>query len=709
MTFYFDFETRCAVPISHGLDKYLRACEPIILTYAFDDRPVQITTDKERMRDVLRLAISRNEIFIAHNAAFDWGAAYYGLGMAIPLDLLRCTRAQAYAHGLPGSLDLLPRVLRVAEEDQKLGAAGKRGIQLFCIPKADGGYNDSVSHPAEWAEFCGYAVQDTAALRATHRKLPTHNYTGDALKWYALDQLVNWRGFRLDKPLAVAARNILELAKGRHGQEISAATEGNVGAATQRKRLLDYLNTRYGAMLTDLRAATVREMLEQDDLEPGLRFLLEARLEAAKSSGAKYGRGLTLVGPQERLRWTHQCFGAGRTGRDSHKGFQPGNLARQSMKSRYISEIVIPAILNGTALDNPLLVGGPNTACANALRASIVAAPGNELVDADFSNIESRVLAWLAAETYALDLYRSGADLYKLWFSEKFNIPYEEVTDVQRQIAKVVALSMGFLGGVGAFVPMAATYNLDLDSLPDLVIPRATAKQVAKATAAWEKAFLKGEEFHFDLEARVYIACDILKQAYRETNANIFKTGYAVGKAVTDAIKTPGTAYDVARCRIWATATALLIKLPDGSRLTYFNPQVHQTKERDPVSGKESVRESTSYMTARGKTWKREFAWAGLYWENIVQATANRLLRLAALRVHADTLTVPAISQYLDKLPEHARTAIVLRIHDSLTLDTPVGAYSVDRLVKQMCILPSWATGLPVAASGWCSPRYGKW
>lgn len=707
MPFYFDFETRCAVPISRGNDLYLRACEPIILTYAQDDEPVQITTDKGEMRHVLELAIKRTTTFVAHNAGFDWGAAYFGLGVTIPLASLRCTRAQAYAHGLPGSLDLLGPVLRVAEDDQKLGAAGKRGIQLFCIPNADGSFNSAVSHPAEWVEFCDYAVRDTGALRAIFKKLPTHNYTGVALDWFALDQRVNWRGFRFDKPLAVAARSLLELAKERHGRDISAATGGEVLQATQRKRLLDYLNKRYGADLDNLRAATVRELLEQDDIEPGLRFLLEARLEAAKSSGAKYGRGLTLVGPQERLRWTHQCFGAGRTGRDSHKGFQPGNLARQSMKSRYISEIVIPSILDGSALDNSLLVGGPNTACANALRASIIAAPGNELVDADYSNIESRVLAWLAAETYALDLYRTGADLYQLWYSEKFNVPYEEVTYEQRQIAKVVALSMGFLGGVGAFIPMAAAYNLDLDTLPDLVLPHAPPRQIAKATQAFNRALLKDE--HFDLEADVYIACDVLKQAYRETNANIFKTGYAVGKAVTDAIKSPGTSHDVARCRIWANGTALLIQLPDGSRLTYFQPQIHRTEETDPVTGKKSVRESTSYMTARGKQWRREFAWAGLYWENIVQATANRLLRLGALRVQADALTVPAIAAYMAKLPEHARTPIVLRIHDSLTLDVPKGSYPVKRLIEQLCILPDWARGLPIAAAGWTNERFGKW
>jgi DNA polymerase bacteriophage-type len=707
MTFYFDFETRSRVGIHEGTDKYVRDCEPLILTFARDDEPVQLSTDPRDMEAVLEGAVLDREPMVAHNASFDFGVATHALHLRIPVELLRCTRAQAYAHGLPGALDALCKVLGIPLSESKDAAAGKSGIKLFSIPDSGGRFRDPADYPVEWAAFCSYAVSDTAALRAVHRKLPSHNYVGEALRWFALDQLINWRGFRLDKPLARAARDLLELAKERHGHEIAVRTDGAVSAATQRGRLLEYLNRHYGAALGDMRAATLRDLLDTDDLEPGLRWLVEARLEAAKSSGAKYGRGLQLVGPQDRIRFAHQVFGAGRTGRDSHKGYQPGNMVRQSMKAQYVSDIVIPAIFDGSALDAEELVGGPNTACANALRGAIVAAPGNELVDADFSNIESRLAGWLAAEEEMLRRYRAGEDLYKAWYAKKFHVPIEEVTDAQRQIAKVVYLSMQFLGGVGAFVPMAATYNLDLDSLPDLIIPHAPERQYTKAERAWGKALLKGEDF--ELEPRVYIACDILKQAYREDNANIFKTGYAVGSAVTDAIRTPGTLHEIAKCKIWATGTALLIQLPDDSRLTYFQPRIHEERVKDLETGEESVREYTSFMSAQGKQWHRKSAWAGLYWENIIQAIANRLLRLAAERIHADTLAVPAIAAYLARLPEHARTAIVLRVHDSLTLDIPVDSYSVERMIHLMCILPAWAKDFPVAAAGWQNARYGKW
>lgn len=720
VTLFFDTETRCEVPIAHGTDRYVRACTPMIATYAFDDRDVEIATflDRPDCRElILPPSVAHylmygdlSDIIVAHNAPFDYGVVTYGLGIETDIRRWRCTRTQAYAHGLPGSLELLGDVLEIPFSDRKSGE-GQRLIQTFCAP----GFVEPESRPEDWLNFCDYAKQDTTALRRVYRALPAHNFRGEAIAFWHLDQLTNWRGFRLDTKLAVAARALLERAKERHGKEIMVATAGEVQRATQRSKLLDFLNRKYEAALPNLRAATIRDTLEQDDIEPGLRFLLESRLEAAKSSGAKYGRGLSSLGPQERLRHTHQCFGAGRTQRDSHKGFQPGNMARPSMDAEYIDDIVIPAILDGSAYDPDvaLLVGGPNTACANALRGSIIAAPGNELLDADFSNIESRTLAWLAAAHSSLARYRAGEDLYKAWYAEKFGVPIEEVTYAQRQISKVVALSMGFLGAVGAFVPMAANYHLDLDTLPALVLPGASAPQLSKANKAWERAALTGcgednDEGDFGLEREVYMSCALLVQAFRTGNSEVFKVGHELGQAVIDAIENPGVAYEVAHCKVWKSPTALLIQLPDGSRLIYFGARVHTERSVDFITGKTEFRKSTSYMTARGVQWRREKAWAGLYWNNVTQAIANRLLRAAALRIHADTLTVPAIAEYLARLPAHARTAIVLRWHDSLTLDVPKGSYPLERMLAQMNILPTWAAGLPIATEGWSNERYGK-
>src|SRR5688572_17508912 len=225
------------------------------------------------------------------------------------------------------------------------------------------------------------------------------------------------------------------------------ATNDEVWAATQRERLKKYLAA-HGLQLPNMRASTISEWLEHDDISPELRFLLEARLEASKSSGAKYRRGLEMVGEGSRIRYGIRFSGAGRTGRFSGRGFQPHNMQRPTtyhlkpdggrskkpVKADFILGTLVPGIKAGKVLNNELTYGGPNEACANALRCAIVAAPGNELVVADWSNIESRVLAWIAEETWKLDAYRAldrgeGEDLYKLLFSQFFGKPVDAVDD----------------------------------------------------------------------------------------------------------------------------------------------------------------------------------------------------------------------------------------------------------------------------------------
>ena len=75
---------------------------------------------------------------------------------------------KAYAHGFPGSLDEVGRILGLPQDKAKLGD-GKRLIHRFCKPapsnhKAD--RYDRLSHPEEWARFIDYAARDIDAMRA---------------------------------------------------------------------------------------------------------------------------------------------------------------------------------------------------------------------------------------------------------------------------------------------------------------------------------------------------------------------------------------------------------------------------------------------------------------------------------------------------------------------------------------------------------------
>ena len=77
------------------------------------------------------------------------------------------------------------------------------------------------------------------------------------------------------------------------------------------------------------------------------------------------------------------------------------------------------------------------------------AADGCVLVDADYSQIELRVLAALAQDEAMLDAFNNGVDIHTVTASQVFNMPQELVTPLMRSRAK--AVNFGIVYGIGAF------------------------------------------------------------------------------------------------------------------------------------------------------------------------------------------------------------------------------------------------------------------
>jgi DNA polymerase len=731
---FIDVESRCALDINVGTDRYTRAAECRIVTYAFAVGSVKIWYPyKHPIPPDLKSALDEPEfLLIAHNSSFDRLVLARSLGLYTPISRWRCTMAAASAHGLPGSLEALGKVCGLTTDEGKL-VDDKGLIHTFCSPQpATGKYVEPEDAPVEWARFCAYAIRDTEALRTLFNRMPQTNYAGVNLRSWLLDQLINERGFGFDVKLATAASDFLDQAREASRKVMRANTEDQIGSATQAKKLLAYVRSKYGIDIESMKAGDVREYLESDELDPVLRTVLEERLEAGKSAGAKFKRGLGLVGPENRIRHWSRWSGAGRTGRHSAKGVQPHNLPRPAVTVRRppghvhagrieletvsadtIDNIVIPGIVSGAALKNFLC--GPFEAASIALRHSFVAAPGNELVVGDFKNIESVITAWLAGETAQLEAFQfsfdnpkdKSKDPYRILAGKMLGKAPETVTDSERQMGKVSILAFGFGGGVAALVNMTIAYQMDIEPLAAIVLPTATPEQLEKANKAWERAFLLGEDF--ELERSAYMACDVLKQAYRTANPAINKMRYDLSDAILEAVADKnGTVYQVARCKVWCNASFLVIELPSGRRLLYASPILKQEEVPDPLGGKPWRSRYVTYLTVRGRHWRRERAWSGLFVENIVQAVANDVLRAAMLRVHDDTLTVPEIAAYLATLEPYARTGIVLHVHDEIGVETPKGSYSEERLLSVMKIKEPWMVGLPISADIWAHSRYGK-
>ena len=83
------------------------------------------------------------------------------------------------------------------------------------------------------------------------------------------------------------------------------------------------------------------------------------------------------------------------------------------------------------------------------IRNMFVAAPGMVLVDADYSQIELRLLAHISGDQAMQEAFLSGEDFHAVTASKVFNVPLEEVTSTLRSRAK--AVNFGIVYGISAF------------------------------------------------------------------------------------------------------------------------------------------------------------------------------------------------------------------------------------------------------------------
>jgi DNA polymerase len=297
--------------------------------------------------------------------------------------------------------------------------------------------------------------------------------------------------------------------------------------------------------------------------------------------------------------------------------------------------------------------GPPMSVFADLLRAMIVAKPGHDLLAADLSAIEGRVLAWLAGEQWKIEAYRNGGDLYKIAYGKAFNIAPDKVTKDQRQLGKVMELALGYQGGVGAFQTMARGYGV---KIPD--------KQA-----------------------------DELKLAWRKSNPKIKTFWYALEDAAIQAVEEPNTVVHVNKIAYRKEGSFLFCRLPSGRTLTYPYPRLKDKKmpwtdmHGEPVYRQAIVYRGTDPLT---KAWTDQDFYGGLAAENVTQAVARDILAEGITRCEANGYPV------------------VLHVHDEIVTEVPKDYGSIEELERMMSTPPPWAPDLPLAAEGWRGSRYRK-
>ena len=684
---YLDMETYSELDLRKvGSQRYTRECSVLLLSWAVDDGPVLTwdATGVSMLPGALHAAFRDPTVELcAHNAAFDRNVLKHALGYDVPVERWHCTMAQALAHGLPGGLAALGDVFDM--RDRKLSDGGAL-IHLFCKPQPATRLVRRATretHPARWADFVRYCERDVVAMRDLRTAMPMWNYmpgSPERLLWN-LDQRINDHGFAVDLELAQAAMLAAQVAATASKREVATLTHGAVASASQRDRLLEYARRIHGAQLGDLRAPTLGKQLAALDLPEDLRTLLELRAEAATASTAKYA-AVVNAAVGGRLRGTMQWCGAARTGRWAHRQFQPGNLKRPDRDMPHEVVEHLTAATKAGVLG--LAHAEPMRALANCVRGCIVAPPGSKLVISDLSNIEGRVLAWLADERWKLDAFASydkgtGADLYKLAYSRAMRVELTDVGPYQRQIGKTMELALGYAGGVGAFVTLATALGLDLDELASAVLAAAApaAVEQARGLHAW---YVRMKRSTYDLEPRVWIACEVLKSAWREAHGATVALWALLQAAVERALDEPGVTHKAGRwLRVRASGDWVRVRLPSGRQLCYMHMQ------RDAGA--------LSFMGVNQFTrkWSRLRTYGGSLVENACQAVARDTMALAM---------APAMELGYQ---------VVLTVHDELVTETADDdTHTVRELSTVLSTTPGWAPGLPLAAAGFETYRYRK-
>lgn len=314
------------------------------------------------------------------------------------------------------------------------------------------------------------------------------------------------------------------------------------------------------------------------------------------------------------------------------------------------------------------------------LRKAITAPEGSVLVVGDLSQIEPRVLAWLADYDTLLNIFQAGGDPYATFGAGMFNIPgmTKDSHPVERQSAKSALLGCGYQLGWASFAAQLLTGFL---GAPPKRYTKAEARQLG-VTARDVDVFLGSEHNVKAMEAIPHscsaqellihcLAAQAIITRYRGT-AQPVVTLWSLFQNLISHSLFKGNEYRH-KCLTFRKEE---IVLPNGMSLRYPDLQPEGDGRR------------IQWTYADGK--KRSKLYAGKITNNVVQGTARIVMTDGMLRI--------------DK-----RYPVAGTVHDEAIAVAPESEAEEAKkwVLAQMTIEPSYLPGIPLSASGGVHKRYG--
>lgn len=649
-----DIETKSSVDIGKaGLYKYAQSedFEILLLAYRFDDDPVKIVdfTAGEKLPEHVEQALS-DPVVIKHafNAAFEV-YCLSAAGYDTDIDQWQCTMIHSMYCGYPASLEAAGKALGLPEDKQKL-ATGKALIRYFCKPckptKSNGGRTWNLPHhdPDKWELFKEYCMQDVVTENTIEGMLSAFPVPESEWWQWRNDTWMNTAGVRADRALIDGAIYIDTVSR----QELIDRSKDITGLDNPNsvQQLLPWLCGHAGHDIPNLQKATIADELEKD-IPDDVREILLIRQQLGKTSVKKYAAMAESMGADDRIRGISQFYGANRTGRWSGRLVQLQNLPRNYIKTLNSARNLIRT---GNYEGVKMIYGNIPDTLSQLIRTAFIPEAGCKFVVADFSAIEARVIAWLAGETWANEVFASHGKIYEATASQMFHVPVEKIVKgnpeyALRQKGKVATLALGYQGSPNALISQGALkMGLTEEELPEIVEKwRASNPHIVDMWRKLEQA-----------------ALHVVK--YGEPLALYGLTMRLEG--------------DLRYGHLYLT-----IELPSGRKLFYVKPFL-----KENAFGKSAVH---FYGVGVNKKWQPDSTYGGKLTENIVQAIARDCL----------AVTIQRLVELGHK--------IVFHVHDEVIIEAPMEV-TVEEVTNVMAQPISWAPGLVLKGAGFECEFYQK-
>ena len=442
--FFVDIETFSSEDlVRKGVYKYAshESTEILMMAYACPETDFQskiiITTHKEGEEEAKRLLnrhIEEGYTFIAHSAEFE--VTLFSEVWKIDLPLFRVEDTKAFGKYLNLSDASLKGMAIFLGGEQKM-EEGKDLIKMFSVPQRSGYRITELQAPDEWATFVNYCLQDVNTLVSIYQKIrkiiPPHEVFLQSLTLWE-----NITGLTINLPFLEQALLVEEM-------EFSMLTDflkdtlkiNNPRSLAQVKGALKALG--YEG-ITSLAKDNLPIIVEK---YPELREIVEGVATLNSKTSAKFRacrdrmvgnkiKGCLMYGGTVSNRW-------------SSVGLQIHNFCNKGVPTE------LKALLDKGEYSKITSLADVN----NAVRALIIPRKGHIFIDADFAQIEARLMAAYSKSGWKIDTFNSDGDIYAAAAGRMFGVQASTCEKKGsnarlRQSGKICELALQYGGGWSA-------------------------------------------------------------------------------------------------------------------------------------------------------------------------------------------------------------------------------------------------------------------